>query len=121
MLQACARDFDNNPPGKRGGYGTNWENPPGPAGGPGTSPNRKTFKIRGKTIYLEPRSAGFYFHPTYGYWHLKHGWWDQGNRCWFDSDRNPPGPSGGPGTNWENPPGMKGGPGASPDKFGRCR
>lgn len=29
---------------------------------------------------------------------------------------NPPGPAGGPGTNWENPPGPKGGPGASPDK-----
>ncbi len=37
---AFARDFDNNPPGPRGGPGTNWENPPGPVGGPGTSPNR---------------------------------------------------------------------------------
>ena len=32
-----------------------------------------------------------------------------------DHDRNPPGPIGGPGTNWENPPGWRGGPGASPD------
>lgn len=31
-------------------------------------------------------------------------------------DDNPPGPAGGPGTNWENPPGWKGGPGASPDR-----
>lgn len=31
-----------------------------------------------------------------------------------DSDDNPPGPAGGPGTNWENPPGWKGGPGATP-------
>ena len=36
---ALARDWDNNPPGPRGGPGTNWENPPGPIGGPGTSPN----------------------------------------------------------------------------------
>lgn len=27
---------------------------------------------------------------------------------------NPPGPAGGPGTNWANPPGPAGGPGASP-------
>jgi hypothetical protein len=32
-----------------------------------------------------------------------------------DRDWNPPGPAGGPGTNWENPPGPVGGPGASPD------
>lgn len=37
---ALAQDFDNNPPGWRGGPGTNWENPRGPAGGPGASPNR---------------------------------------------------------------------------------
>lgn len=35
------KDWDNNPPGPRGGEGTNWENPPGPKGGPGTSPDRK--------------------------------------------------------------------------------
>ena len=34
-------DRDDNPPGPRGGPGTNWENPPGPAGGPGASPNRR--------------------------------------------------------------------------------
>ena len=33
-----------------------------------------------------------------------------------DHDGNPPGPAGGPGTNWENPPGWQGGPGASPDR-----
>ena len=38
---ALARDWDNNPPGPRGGPGTNWENPPGPVGGPGTSPNAR--------------------------------------------------------------------------------
>src|SRR6478672_12271698 len=32
-----------------------------------------------------------------------------------DRDNNPPGPAGGPGTNWENPRGWRGGPGASPD------
>ena len=29
------RDCDNNPPGRIGGRGTNWENPRGPVGGPG--------------------------------------------------------------------------------------
>lgn len=33
------RDNDDNPPGPRGGRGTNWENPPGPRGGPGASPD----------------------------------------------------------------------------------
>jgi hypothetical protein len=33
-------DRDNNPPGPKGGPGTNWENPPRPAGGPGASPDR---------------------------------------------------------------------------------
>lgn len=36
----------------------------------------------------------------------------------FDKDNNPPGPKGGPGTNWENRPGPQGGPGASPDYKG---
>ncbi len=35
------RDRDNNPPGRAGGPGTNWENPRGPAGGPGASPDRR--------------------------------------------------------------------------------
>lgn len=30
---------------------------------------------------------------------------------------NPPGPAGGPGTNWANPPGPRGGPGASPYRW----
>lgn|GEM_PF-2901415 len=37
------RDYDNNPPGRRGGPGTNWENRPGPQGGPGASPDRRHF------------------------------------------------------------------------------
>ena len=36
-------DKDNNPPGPKGGEGTNWENKPGPKGGPGASPDRKKF------------------------------------------------------------------------------
>ena len=31
---------DNNPPGPRGGEGTNWENRPGPQGGPGAGPDQ---------------------------------------------------------------------------------
>ena len=33
-------DADNNPPGPRGGAGTNWENKPGPQGGPGAGPGK---------------------------------------------------------------------------------
>ena len=38
---AVRRDRDNNPPGRLGGRGTNWENPPGRVGGPGASPDRR--------------------------------------------------------------------------------
>ncbi len=93
---ALARDRDNNPPGPRGGPGTNWENPRGPRGGPGASPDRHW-----RRIFI----GGFVW-----VWHPERG-------CWFhDNDQNPPGPRGGPGTNWENPPGPIGGPGASPDR-----
>ncbi|CAG0974361.1 hypothetical protein MYXO_01478 [Myxococcaceae bacterium] len=37
----------------------------------------------------------------------------------IDRDDNPPGPGGGPGTNWENRPGPRGGAGASPNLFHR--
>lgn len=49
------RDRDDNPPGPRGGPGTNWENPPGWRGGPGTSPDHRTWR----------------FHPRWGW-----GLWD---------------------------------------------
>lgn len=39
-LSYAKKDRDNNPPGPKGGAGTNWENPPGPKGGPGASPDR---------------------------------------------------------------------------------
>jgi len=42
-------------------------------------------------------------------------------RPYRDRDHNPPGPAGGPGTNWENPPGPRGGPGTSPDRRPRWR
>lgn len=40
QVARCWIDFDNNPPGPRGGRGTNWENPPRRDGGPGASPDR---------------------------------------------------------------------------------
>jgi hypothetical protein len=52
--------------------------------------------------YDPPRPR--YYSPRYGRDYM------------FDRDDNPPGPRGGPGTNWENPPGPRGGPGASPDR-----
>jgi hypothetical protein len=115
------RDRDNNPPGPAGGSGTNWENPPGWRGGPGASPDYRYYRYSGTRYTFKIVAGGYYFHPQFGYWHPRYGWWNQRTRCWHDRDGNPPGPAGGPGTNWENPPGRKGGPGASPDRFGRCR
>lgn len=51
-LNAQAYDRDDNPPGWRGGPGTNWENPPGRTGGPGATPDRKRYKEYG---YQKPR------------------------------------------------------------------
>ncbi len=83
---ALAHDRDGNPPGWRGGPGSNWENPPGWRGGPGVSPDRRYHR------------------------HHRRPWWAR------PGDNNPPGYIGGPGTNWENPPGWRGGRGASPDR-----
>lgn len=114
-------DRDNNPPGWRGGHGTNWENPPGWRGGPGTSPDYRYWRHGGQRYRFERVGYGYYHSPHYGYWHPTYGLWNAAARCWLDFDQNPPGPLGGPGTNWENPPGWRGGPGTSPDRFGRCR
>lgn len=118
---ALAHDRDHNPSGPAGGPGTNWENPPGWRGGPGASPDHRYYRHGGQRYRFVVRDGGYYFHPAWGYWHPRHGFWNQAKRCWFDNDRNPPGPAGGRGTNWENPPGWRGGPGASPDRYGRCR
>lgn len=114
-------DRDGNPPGPRGGQGTNWENPPGWRGGPGASPDRRYWRHAGQRHRFDRVANGYYFNPAYGYWHPARGFWNQAARCWADRDDNPPGPRGGRGTNWENPPGWRGGPGVSPDRYGRCR
>jgi hypothetical protein len=114
-----AQHHYNNPPGPRGGPGTNWENPPGWRGGPGAWPDRRYYHDHGRRVTFAYRH-GYYYNPGYGYWRPNYGWWNQSGRCWWDRDDNPPGPRGGPGTNWENPPGWRGGPGASPDRYGRC-
>ena len=126
IVQRRWSDRDGNPPGPRGGRGTNWENPPGPRGGPGTSPDRR----------IRPGDRGFRDRdgnppgPRGG----RGTNWENppgprggpgaspdrrvrpGHRGFRDRDGNPPGPRGGRGTNWENPPGPRGGPGASPDR-----
>ena len=99
---ALGFDRDNNPPGPRGGPGTNWENPPGPVGGPGTSPDRY-----GRVWLNPPGPVGGPGRGRY-YWPKRH--------YRFDNDNNPPGLRGGPGSNWENPPGPRGGPGTSPNR-----
>ncbi|MGE0814094.1 MAG: hypothetical protein AB7O28_00840 [Vicinamibacterales bacterium] len=70
----AVRVFRSNPPGPRGGPGTNWANPPGPAGGPGASPFR-----------LRPYRGDRDDNPP-------------GRRGGPGTDwENPPGPRGGPG------------------------
>jgi len=102
-------DRDNNPPGPRGGPGTNWENPRGPRGGPGASPDRHSWDP-----YTYRGWRRTYIGGVVWVWHPH-------RHCWFhDNDQNPPGRRGGPGTNWENPPGPIGGPGASADRSA-CR
>lgn len=80
MTPAMAHDRDNNPPGWRGGPGTNWENPPGWRGGPGASPDRR------------------WHHRPHHYWVRDRddnppGWRGGPGTNW----ENPPGPRGGPG------------------------
>jgi hypothetical protein len=125
----------HNPPGPAGGPGTDWRNPPGPVGGPGASRYRygnPPGPVGGPGA--GPRWRGHYYaYPPYGYgsygpapYRYAHGprglyWHPRGYWCRFDRDDNPPGPRGGPGTNWENPPGPRGGPGASPNsRYRRC-
>jgi hypothetical protein len=110
------RDRDNNPPGPKGGPGTNWENKPGPQGGPGASPDQP------RRVDRDNNPPGPKGGPGTN-WENKPG--PQGGpgaspdkRFKRDRDNNPPGPRGGAGTNWENKPGPQGGPGASPDRRG---
>lgn len=114
---AWARDRDNNPPGPRGGPGTNWENPPGPRGGPGASPDRRRHHHHWLQRQMNKAEWAAFMAMTTA---DRHAFCAKRrihrDRCWYDPDDNPPGPAGGPGTNWENPPGPAGGPGASPDR-----
>jgi hypothetical protein len=79
-------DLDNNPPGPRGGPGTNGENPPGPRGGPGASPDRRRGRVDPDNNPPGPRGG-----PGTN--------WE-----------NPPGPRGGPGAS----PDANRGPAARP-------
>ncbi len=131
-------DRDNNPPGMRGGRGTNWENRPGPQGGAGAGPD---FRDRqGKTERLDTNQDGQINQEdrqaARQQWLAEHpklkermdanhdGEIDQterqdARRQWQqhrDRDNNPPGRRGGRGTNWENRPGPQGGPGTSPNQ-----
>ena len=100
----------DNPPGPAGGPGTNWDNPPCAANAPGARADRPHRRLTGeqqaklKAMTLEQRQA-FFKHRC-----------EERMQQRLDRDGNPPGPRGGPGTNWENPPGPKGGPGASLDR-----
>ena len=130
-----AADKDGNPPGKKGGPGTNWENPPGPAGGPGASPDKRGVpppdKRPPKKVFcdrhpndpkctgapppshvgLPPQATPPGPPPGHSKFCQKHPWH---KKC---QGYNPPGPAGGPGKGPRdldnNPPGPKGGPGTN--------
>ena len=80
-----ARERDGNPPGPRGGPGTNWENPPGWRGGPGTSPDRRTWRHHDRDYVFVRVERGYYYNAHYGYWHPRHGLWNAAARCWIAS------------------------------------
>ena len=105
----AAGPYDN-PPGPARGPGTNWQNPPGPASGPGAGPERPhrrlTEEQRAKLKAMTPEQRQAFFRERH----------EERMKLRRDRDNNPPGPRGGPGTNWENPPGPAGGPCASPDR-----
>jgi hypothetical protein len=98
-LSACASDYSYNPYGTSYGYNSGYR-----AG-------------YARSDYREYRRwPSTYYNGRYYYQ-------EPSRKCWYappDRDDNPPGPRGGPGTNWENPPGPAGGPGASPDR-NMCR
>ena len=160
---AFAKDRDNNPPGPKGGPGTNWENPPGPRGGQGMGADKFDFDkwaenhpdLKGKMDLdgdgtLDDSERQSAREKMREHWREKKDEWiekrkdlrekmdtnNDGNiepaehkaamETWKaehpyrrDRDNNPPGPKGGPGTNWENPLGPRGGPGMGPDRFDR--
>lgn len=114
VSSSFAYDRVDNPPGPRGGPGTNWENPPGPRGGPGASPDRRDnerYLMHHMSRHDWQRFQHMRMEERRNFCRMRHIHMD---RCAIDRHDNPPGPRGGPGTNWENPPGPRGGPGASP-------
>ncbi|MFA5812797.1 MAG: hypothetical protein WC956_10780, partial [bacterium] len=98
-VSAMAKDKDNNPPGQKGGPGTNWENPPGAAGGPGASPDVKPVTKPPKGEFCrshpgDPKCTPGEHQPKPKHHHNKfctHH--PQHQSC----TGNPPGPAGGPG------------------------
>ncbi len=93
------KDRDNNPPGPKGGPGTNWEKSD-------YAPGHEY-----KKPYADANHDGTV--DKYEKKQVRENWQE---RRGIDRDNNPPGPKGGKGTNWENPPGPKGGAGASPNR-----
>ncbi|MBU0605808.1 MAG: hypothetical protein KKH77_05930, partial [Candidatus Omnitrophica bacterium] len=67
---------DNNPPGPKGGPGTDWKNPPGPKGGPGAGPIHKGYRDNNPPGPKGGPGAA------------------PGRKGYRDNDRNPPGPKG---------------------------
>ena len=70
---------------------------------------RRALMVGGALGLLTLTSACAYNDYGYGY---QRGYYRDGYRHYRYN--NPPGPVGGPGTNWANPPGPRGGPGVSP-------
>ena len=78
------------------GYGRYWERPYG---------SDRYYNYGGQRYAFAQRPGGYYYNDNYGYYHPRYGWWEQGRDCWRDPRWNPPGPRGGPGSNWATPHG----------------
>ena len=117
---------DGNPPGPVGGPGTNWENRPGPLAVqalPRTAGLGRGATATATAIPRDRRGAGDQLGEPTRAFRRAGASPDRspGATRYPDRDGNPPGPAGGPATNWENRPGPSGGPGASPDRQALAR
>ena len=107
-----------NPPGPAGGPGTNWGNPPGPAGGPGTNWGEQAGQGGDREREMRQQMRREMMKRMFDANHDGTLEPEEKMRAMqIMRERfgnNPPGPAGGPGTNFGNPPGPEGGPGQGP-------
>ena len=115
------RDLDNNPPGPKGGPGSDWEKEDKQAAKEAWKLKKEEIKEElkedreeAKEIRQEKKEEWIEAHPNADPPGPVGG---PGAGPRFDNNNNPPGLAGGPGTNWENKPGPQGSPGAGAERI----